>query len=304
MGDLSGKVTIITGGYSGIGLELTKLLYQKNCTVYIAGRRTEEASKVITTLKSSNPTSKGRLEFLLLDLADLSTIKTSVTEFLSKEKRLDILWNNAGVLGAAKGSKSKQGHDLFLATHCLGPFLLTQLLHPTLTSTATASSVGSVRVLWVSSIVTEFSAAKNVMDLDNLDYKKKDETQGNRYAISKTGNVFIGTEWAKKDFDAGIVHLIVNPGNLKSPLQRNMTSLQRMATNPLLREPINGAYTQIWAGISPTIQLKDSGRYVLPWGRFGQHPKNMAEYLNNIKEGPSKAAQFFEFCEKETRLFL
>ena len=46
------------------------------------------------------------------------------------------------------------------------------------------------------------------MDLDNLDYKKKDETQASRYAISKTGNVFIGTEWAKKDIDAGIVHLV------------------------------------------------------------------------------------------------
>lgn len=56
--------------------------------------------------------------------------------------------------------------------------------------------------------MTEFSAAKNVMDLDNLDYKKKDETQANRYAISKAGNIFIGTEWAKKDFDAGIVHLV------------------------------------------------------------------------------------------------
>jgi retinol dehydrogenase-12 len=223
------KVTIITGGYSGVGFELAKLLYQKNCTIYIAGRRAEQALKAIDVIKSTYPLSEGRLEFLPLDLADLATIKTSAAEFLSKEKRLDILWNNAGVLGAAKGSKSKQvclwrfdsrlltnlylqGHDLFLATHCLGPFLFTRCLHPLLSSTVAAAPASSVRVLWVSSIVTEFPAAKNVMDLDNLNYKKKDESQANRYAISKTGNVFIGIEWAKRNSNTGITHLVCAPG--------------------------------------------------------------------------------------------
>jgi retinol dehydrogenase 12 len=143
-------------------------------------------------------------------------------------------------------SLSNQGHDLFLATHCFGPFVLTRLLHPLLSSTAASSPAASVRVLWAGSIVTEFPAAKKVMDLDNLDYKRKDESQADRYAISKTGSVFIGTEWAKQDAGSGIVHLVrlsalschgkltdmgkvVNPGNLKTPLQRNMSSFQRMA---------------------------------------------------------------------------
>jgi retinol dehydrogenase 12 len=102
------QVSIVTGGYSGIGFELTKILHAKNFTVYIAGRRVDEGLKAIEVIMASNPNSKGRLEFLLLDLADLTSIKTSAAEFLSKEKRLDILWNNAGVLGAAKGSKSKE----------------------------------------------------------------------------------------------------------------------------------------------------------------------------------------------------
>jgi NAD(P)-dependent dehydrogenase (short-subunit alcohol dehydrogenase family) len=102
------QVAVVTGGYSGIGFELTKLLYQKNCTVYIAGRRSEEAYKAMVAIKAFSPMSSGRLEFLHLDLADLSTIKPSAAEFLSKEKRLDVLWNNAGVMGATKGSKSDQ----------------------------------------------------------------------------------------------------------------------------------------------------------------------------------------------------
>lgn len=102
------QVTIVTGGYSGVGFELTKLLYQNNCTVYIAGRRPEEASNAIRAIVEGDKKSRGKLEFLLLDLADLSTIKKSAAEFLSKETRLDILWNNAGILGAPKGSVSKQ----------------------------------------------------------------------------------------------------------------------------------------------------------------------------------------------------
>ena len=65
-----------------------------------------------------------------------------------------------------------------------------------------------MRVIWVNSIVTEFPAAKNVMDLDNLDYSKRDKAQADRYAISKTGNVFLGTEWSKKDKENKLVHLV------------------------------------------------------------------------------------------------
>jgi retinol dehydrogenase-12 len=62
--------------------------------------------------------------------------------------------------------------------------------------------------------VTEFPAAKNVMDLDNLDYSKRDEAQADRYAISKTGNVFLGTVWSKKDKENKLVHLVsVSPYN-------------------------------------------------------------------------------------------
>lgn len=99
---------IITGGYSGVGFQLAKLVYQKNAVVYIAGRREEQGQKAIKDLHSASPNSQGRLEFLPLDLADLSTIKMSANTFLAKEKRLDVLWNNAGLMGSPKTAKSKQ----------------------------------------------------------------------------------------------------------------------------------------------------------------------------------------------------
>jgi retinol dehydrogenase 12 len=72
----------------------------------------------------------------------------------------------------------------------------------------------------------------------------------------------------------------------------------------MLHEPIYGAYTQLWAGLSTTVQLKDSGRYVLPWGRFGEHPKNMTDYLRSRESGSSKAAQFYQYCDTETKAYL
>jgi retinol dehydrogenase-12 len=98
----------VTGGASGIGFLLAKLLYQVNGTVNIAGRSQEAGTMAIERIKSQCPDSKGRLEFLLLDLADLSSIKKSADEFLARERRLDVLWHNAGVMFPPAGSKTKQ----------------------------------------------------------------------------------------------------------------------------------------------------------------------------------------------------
>jgi NAD(P)-dependent dehydrogenase (short-subunit alcohol dehydrogenase family) len=82
--------------------------YAKNATIYIAGRSPSKAEQAIKLIFTTAPFSTGKLEFLLLDLADLSTIAKSVKEFLAKERRLDVLWNNAGVMRPPAGSKTVQ----------------------------------------------------------------------------------------------------------------------------------------------------------------------------------------------------
>ena len=98
----------MTGGASGLGFLLAKFLYQVNGTVYIAGRSHAAGTKAIEIIKSQCLDSKGRLEFLHLDLADLSATKKSANEFLARERRLDVLWHNAGVMFPPAGSKTKQ----------------------------------------------------------------------------------------------------------------------------------------------------------------------------------------------------
>ncbi|KAF2120852.1 hypothetical protein BDV96DRAFT_565741 [Lophiotrema nucula] len=121
--DQTGKVVgLVTGGYTDISLEVAKILYQKNATVYLAGRWADKGSTAVNALRNAFPSSSGKVEFLKLDLADLSTIKPSAEEFLRKERRLDVLVNNAGVYTPQSGSKSKQGYELQLATNVYGPF--------------------------------------------------------------------------------------------------------------------------------------------------------------------------------------
>ena len=99
------KVFVVTGGYTGIGFELTQILYAHNATVYIAGRSPSKASDAISRIKSAHSASLGRLECLIVDLADLATVKSAVDSFMTREHRLDVLVNNAGV-----------GHPIF--RHC------------------------------------------------------------------------------------------------------------------------------------------------------------------------------------------
>lgn len=233
---------IVTGSSSGIGEQLAYILYLKNAKVYVAARSEDKAMKAIEGIKSRVPSSTGQLRFLHLDLDDLTTIKASAEKFLSENDRLDVLWNNAGVMVPPLGSKTKQGYDKQLGTNNVAPFLFTKLLHPILAKTAKIALADSVRVVWVSSSGTELYSPKGGIDLSNLDYKVEKDNWF-RYGASKAGNVLHGSELAKRAGSEGIISVVsvivpceyrcgsntwqsLNPGNLKSDLQRTVPKWQ------------------------------------------------------------------------------
>lgn len=87
----------MTGGYAGVGFELCKILYMHNATVCIAGRAESKAQKAVTEIKNAYPNSSGHIDYIILDLSNLSTIKPAVEKFVAQQPRLDVLVNNAGV---------------------------------------------------------------------------------------------------------------------------------------------------------------------------------------------------------------
>lgn len=294
----------MTGGYSGVGLELCAILYQAGGRVYLAGRSEEKAANAIASIKASSQFSEGDIIFLQVNLDDLTTIKPAVEKFTAAETRLDILFNNAGVSNPPQGSISPQGHDLQLATNCLGPHLLTQLLLPTLKATAQDAPSASVRVIWTASIVADVSAPKEGVNLEEL--LDRGTPQQRNYQNTKVGNWFLAHALAKQAGSDGILSVVVNPGNLKSALTRHLSPLVPIIFGPLLYHPRMGAYTNLWAGMSTDLDMADGGKYILPWGRLHPAPReDLLRAMNTRADGGTDtAATFIQYCDNVVSEFM
>ena len=129
-----------------------------------------------------------------------------------------------------RGSTSAQGHELQIATNCLGPYLLYQLLIPILTKTAASSLAGSVRVTWAGSIAVHVASPKpHGIEIDRNGCPKDKGVMPN-YGQSKVGNALMAREFAKTTPQTGIVHAAFNPGNLRSELHRHWKGIGRSIT--------------------------------------------------------------------------
>ncbi|KAI1180453.1 short-chain dehydrogenase [Nemania sp. FL0916] len=298
--DLSGKVYIVTGANTGIGKEAARILYSKNAAVWVAARNLEKGANAVASIKEAHPSSEGRLELLQLDLSDLTTVKASADAFLAKEKRLDVLINNAGVMIPPHGSKTAQGYELQLGTNCLGPFLFTQLLTPMLIATAKSAPKGSVRIVWTSSSAAELFNTTGGIDLDNLDYKR-DVSYVHKYGISKAGNYYHATEYARRHRDDGIVSVSLNPGNLKSELDRNCNYFEMLFRNATTYPTVNGAYTELFAALSDKVNMDNTGAWIIPWGRISNIRRDLLQGSKSEEEGGTGIAQkFWKWSEEQT----
>ena len=291
-----GKVFIVTGGASGIGFQLSAILYQAGGNVYIAGRSEEDAKLSIQRIMSLSAVGVGKLSYLPLHLDDLSSIRASVNKFKSKETKLNVLWNNAGVSLPPLGSKSSQGHELMLATNCLGPLLLTKLLLPLLEVAAESSPPASVRVVWTSSQMVDMIAPIGGIVMEDLtESVPLDKTRN--YVTSKTGNWFLASELGREVAPKGILSVVQNPGNLNTNLLRHVKWM-KLLTSPLLYNAMFGAYTELWAGLSTTLTMEHVGAYVIPWGRL--HPSPRQDLLDALKSrdcgGTGVATEFLGWC--------
>lgn len=188
-------------------------------------------------------------------------------EFLSKEEKLHVLFNNAGIMSVTPGpDRTVQGYEMNLGVNNVGTFLLTKLLTPILVSTAKSEALGTVRVVWVSSTI-DLAAEKHVgIPLDRLEFRDKKEVPGmTRYGWSKAGNWLHAVEYAKKYKDDGVVCVPVNPGNLSSELAREHTTFMQWVLSFIVHPVHLGAYSLLFAGLSSNITIENTGTF----GKFG-----------------------------------
>ncbi|KAJ7139098.1 NAD-binding protein [Mycena epipterygia] len=260
--DLSGKTTLVTGGNTGIGYHTVKQLLLKNAKVYLAGRSADKGAEAIRQLKTE--TGKTAI-FLQLDLADLVSVRRAATEFLAQESRLDILFNNGGVMIPPVEQLTAQNYDLQFGTNVIGHYFLTELLLPALTASYDASQVPA-RIINTSSSGHKMAAPGTGIDFVSLKggpardawVKKlgKGTAAWRLYGESKLGNIIFSNHFAKTHSSV-LVSCALHPGSVHSDLQKNMSGFAQRMLDMTLPAASIGAYTQLWAGTTaPPAQIQ------------------------------------------------
>ncbi|MEJ2054946.1 MAG: oxidoreductase [Calditrichaceae bacterium] len=183
--DQKNRVIIVTGSSSGIGFEAAKALAEKNAAIIIAVRNEEKGKHAIERIKEAY--AGARVELMLLDLADLKSVKEFADTFKKKYNRLDLLINNAGVM-IPPYSKTKDGFELQFGTNHLGHFALTGLLIDPILKTE-----GS-RIVNVSSGAHRYGN----INFDDLNWEKRKYKKWTSYGDSKIANLYFTYELQRK----------------------------------------------------------------------------------------------------------
>ena len=238
----TGRVAIVTGANSGIGLETARELARQQASVVLACRSRARAEEAIADIRRDLP--DARVEFLCLNLADLEQVREFVSAFRERFDRLDLLINNAGVMIPPE-SKTKQGFELQFGVNHLAHFALTGQLMDLLL----ASERG--RVVNVSSIAHR----SGKMTFDDLDFQDRGYKPSGAYGQSKLANLLFTLELAARLESAGsqVITAAAHPGWTQSNLQKHSVLFRLL--NPVFgMQPPDGALPTLRAATDPDVQ--------------------------------------------------
>jgi NAD(P)-dependent dehydrogenase (short-subunit alcohol dehydrogenase family) len=238
--DLTGKLAVVTGGYSGIGLEATRALTGAGAHVVVPARRRETAEQALEGLAD--------VEVDQLDLADLDSVRAFAERFLATGRRIDLLITNAGVM-ACPETRVGPGWEAQFATNHLGHFALVNRLWPAVADGA--------RVVALSSRGHHHSPIR----WDDVQFTGGYEKWA-AYGQAKTANVLFAVHLdelgAEKDVHAFALH----PGGIMTPLQRHLSRAEMVERGWMdeagtmlveFKTPEQGAATTVWAATSPQL---------------------------------------------------
>ncbi|GCB43631.1 SDR family NAD(P)-dependent oxidoreductase [Streptomyces sp. NL15-2K] len=241
--DLTGRLALVTGGYSGLGLETTRALTKAGARVVVPARRPGAAREALAGL--------GGVEVDELDLGDLDSVRAFAERFLASGRTLDFVIDNAGIM-ACPETRVGPGWEAQFATNHLGHFALVNRLWP-------AIEPGGSRVVSVSSSGHHFSGIR----WDDIDWRRGYD-KWEAYGQAKTANVLFAVQLDRLARDRGVRAFSLHPGGILTPLQRHLPKEEMMARgwidedgNPLdvegMKTPEQGAATQVWAATSPQL---------------------------------------------------
>ena len=277
--DLTGRVVVITGATSGLGLAAARVLAADGATVEIVARDATKASAVCEQLRAARL--PGGVDFVVADTADLDAIRSAATEIARRHDRVHALVHNAGALDKMY-ARSAQGVERTVAGQVVGPFLLTELLLPQLRAATHA------RVLWVSS----GGMYSQALSVARLEMGPDDYDATTAYARAKRAQVTLAEMWAEQLRPDGIVVHAMHPGWADTPGVRRSLPTFRRLTGPLLRTPEQGADTIVWLAADDGAPIATTGRFWLD-----RRPRPIHRLRSTRRsDTPEERRRLWEWC--------
>ncbi|MCX4817093.1 SDR family NAD(P)-dependent oxidoreductase [Streptomyces sp. NBC_01239] len=244
--DLTGRLAVVTGGYSGIGLETTRALTKAGARVVVPARRPDTAREAVAGIDG--------VELDEMDLGDLESVRGFADRFLASGRTVDLVIDSAGIM-ACPETRVGPGWEAQFATNHLGHFALVNRLWP-------AIAAGGARVVSVSSTGHHTSGIR----WDDVHWSQGTDTydKWEAYGQAKTANVLFAVHLDRLGADHGVRAFALHPGGILTPLQRHLATEEmvergwidedgNMLHPELFKTPEQGAATQVWAATSPQL---------------------------------------------------
>lgn len=249
--DLAGKTAVVTGGYSGLGLETVRALANKGATVIVPVRSPEKAAETLATIS-------GDVTALPMDLSDIRSIARFAGQAAEALSGLDLLINNAGIMACPLERVGPGWESQFGVNH-MGHFALTKALMGLL------AAAEAPRVVSLSSTGHKISPIR----WDDIQYETSEYDKWQAYGQAKTANALFANALSRRLQVTNGLAFSVHPGGIFTPLQRHLPKEEMIALGWLgedgepselakqgFKTPEQGCSTTLWAATSPLLEGK------------------------------------------------
>ncbi len=227
---MSGQTVLLTGGSTGIGRATAAGLMALDATVILTSRSLERANQTASEL--NDEVQAGSAVGASVDTGDLASVRELIETVRSTTTQLDVVINNAGALSATYQT-NKDGVEATLASHLIGPYLLSVELKPHM--------VKGGRILWMSS----GGMYTQGLDVDALEMSASTYKGAVAYAKAKRGQVELVTQLAQR-WEPDVVMHAMHPGWVETPGVDAALPGFGKVLGPTLRTPEQGADTMVW----------------------------------------------------------
>ncbi len=277
MTDLTGRTFLVTGANAGIGYATALELARRGGRVHLACRSQAKGAAAIAAITAATGSDQVRL--LLLDLADLASVRRTAEDFLALGEPLHVLINNAGV-GGARG-RTADGFEIHFGINHLGHFALTMALLPLLTGSTPGRIVN---------VASDAHYQAKGIEFEGLRNRTKGITGLPEYAVSKLCNVLFAAELGRRLAGTGVTAYSLHPGVVASEIWRRVPWPARQLMTRRMLTIEEGARTSLYCATSPEVAA-ESGKYY----------DSCREAPPSKVATPELAARLWEYSEKWTQ---